>query len=851
MSKQMPASRKNLSTILLLVVIFLVAISGVCFIAYYFSYERSEAKASAVLHTQGSALLFESFFTENRLVTEDSGETITPQQQENMFQTELLKDRMIRYDDIHEEIQRSFILVHSGNKYIVLSDSKPMNASDHLADGSVYPMTDVSNTELVSGRTIVFDSPQKPDTYTVLVPMFDESDGRLHAAYGIEYSSSALLEDTWQSLQTRIMMLIAFLLLLFGIYYALLKNESLRETATRLRVSEKRFRDVFEQAPIGIAVVSNYTNMKRMNREFLRILGRTEEDKSKIDWMAITHPDDLEKDVQEFERFKAGEISAYSMEKRYLRNDGVPVWVNIQVNGLQSTIEEGTRADAPEHVCIVQDIGERKAAIDALQESERSKSVLLSNLPGMAYRCRLDPAWTMLFLSDGCLELTGYKPEEIVSNRDLSYNDIISPEHRSRLWEVWNETLAAKAVCRSEYEITTKTGERKWVLEIGRGIFAKDDQVEALEGIVIDITNSKQNLDQIKYMNDHDFLTGLYNRKFFEEEKDRLSRESIIPVSVLNADINGVRLINDAFGQAQGDFLIRKTAEILLSCQQEGETLARIGGDEFSILMPNTDENRAEARIEEILAACEIYNQATLKPEQKINLTIASGTKSSPEHTIDEADKEADDAVRKRKLFERSSTQSSLLTSIMATLYARSQETEEHAERIASLCREIGNVLMLPQKSMDNLALFSMLHDIGKIGIEDRILNKPGRLTDEEWLIMKRHPEIGFRIVMSAPELEEIAQLVLSHHERWDGQGYPRGLKGEEIPQIARILSVVDAYDAMTENRVYRKAMPHEEALAEIRRNAGTQFDPHIVDIFLSIIGPKECELQPAHQEDQ
>ena len=574
-----------------------------------------------------------------------------------------------------------------------------------------------------------------------------------------------------------------------------------------------------------------------MNREFRRILGRSDEDKSKVNWMQITHPDDLQKDIHEFERFKAGEIPGYSMEKRYIRQDGKPVWVNIQVNSLKSTIGEDTNSGAPEHVCIVQDIEERKAAIDALRESERSKSVLMSNIPGMAYRCLYDGEWTMRFLSNGCTELTGYTQDEILSNKEISYNDIISPDYRDHVRQAVDMAISERSPFRTEYEIIAKSGERKWVLEIGRGIFSEGYKVEALEGIVIDITRSKQNLDKIKYMNDHDFLTGVYNRKYYEEEKERLTLENIIPVSVLNADINGVRLINDAFGQAQGDFLIRKTAEILSNCCREGETLARIGGDEFNILLPNVGNEEAESRIEEIITACDLYNQSASQPEQKINLTIAAGTKSSSEQTIDEADKEADGAVRKRKLFERRSTQSSLLTSIMATLYARSQETEEHAERIAALCREIGTVLSLSQKSMDNLALFSMLHDIGKIGIEDKILNKPGKLTDEEWLIMKRHPEIGCRIVMSAPELEEIAQFVLLHHERWDGKGYPRGLKGEEIPLIARILSVVDAYDAMTEDRVYRKAMSNEAALEEIKRNSGTQFDPQIVDIFLSIVG--------------
>lgn len=129
-----------------------------------------------------------------------------------------------------------------------------------------------------------------------------------------------------------------------------------------------------------------------------------------------------------------------------------------------------------------------------------------------------------------------------------------------------------------------------------------------------------------------------------------------------------------------------------------------------------------------------------------------------------------------------------------------------------------------------------MLHDIGKMGIDDRVLNKPGKLTDDEWAIMKKHPEIGYRIAKSSPELEPIAEYILAHHERWDGKGYPQGLKGEEIPLLSRIVAVADAYDAMTEDRVYRKALTKEQTLDEIRKNIGSQFDPHIAQIFLKNI---------------
>jgi len=176
----------------------------------------------------------------------------------------------------------------------------------------------------------------------------------------------------------------------------------------------------------------------------------------------------------------------------------------------------------------------------------------------------------------------------------------------------------------------------------------------------------------------------------------------------------------------------------------------------------------------------------------------------------------------------------------MATLYARSQETEEHSNRIAHLSKKIGKHLNLTEESLNDLQLLAMLHDIGKVGIDDRILNKAGPLNEEEWEIMKKHPEIGYRIAMSTMELESVAEYILHHHERWDGSGYPRGLKGESIPLLSRILAVVDAFDAMTEGRVYRQKKTKEAALEEIKQNAGTQFDPNIAEIFLHIMNNEQ-----------
>jgi diguanylate cyclase (GGDEF)-like protein len=312
--------------------------------------------------------------------------------------------------------------------------------------------------------------------------------------------------------------------------------------------------------------------------------------------------------------------------------------------------------------------------------------------------------------------------------------------------------------------------------------------------------------------------------------------EENLPLSVLVADINGLHLINEAFGQHEGDLIIIKSARTIRNCCRDKDILARVGGDEFGIIMPLTDNAEAHELLDSIKSACVSFNGNNGPKSPEINISMGYATISDELELAEEALKTANEYMRNRKLFSQQSSYSDIINSIMTTVYEKSQETERHAERLAELSTRVGRMLNLMEKDLGELQLLGMLHDIGKIGIDDKILNKPGKLTEEEWAIMKRHPEIGYRIARASHKLARIADYILTHHERWDGAGYPKGLKGEDIPLLSRILAVADAYDAMTEDRVYRKAMSKEQAVEEIRRNAGTQFDPLIANIFIETI---------------
>jgi diguanylate cyclase (GGDEF)-like protein/PAS domain S-box-containing protein len=486
-----------------------------------------------------------------------------------------------------------------------------------------------------------------------------------------------------------------------------------------------------------------------------------------------------------------------------------------------------------------------KHAEESRQESERSKSVFFSHIPGMAYRCKDNHNYTMEFVSEGCYDLTGYQPEDLIGDREISYYEIISPEFREPVRAEWKKVLMEGKDYRDEYEIITKSGERKWVLELAQGIYDNEGKVEALEGIVLDISEQKKLDHQITYLKERDFLTGLYNRHYIEKEKKRLDKPEFLPLSILVCDIDGLRVINDAYGHNEGDYLIAKTAQLLKNHLRDEDRLGYIGGGEFMILLPKTDSQAANQVEMEIKNSMDSFNRVNKRNLYNISLTIGNSTKEREDQAIQAVHLEAEENLRRRKILNQNSSHSAILSSIMATLYAKSQETEEHGQRLGEFCMMIGEYLGLSHSELDELRLLSQLHDIGKIGIEDQILNKPGSLTEEEWEIMKKHPEIGHRIAMTTPQLSHIAEYILNHHERWDGTGYPRGLKGKEIPLAARILAVSDAYDAMTQDRIYRKALSKEAALKEIEDNAGTQFDPVIARLFVDLIRNQDMTYQP------
>lgn len=260
--------------------------------------------------------------------------------------------------------------------------------------------------------------------------------------------------------------------------------------------------------------------------------------------------------------------------------------------------------------------------------------------------------------------------------------------------------------------------------------------------------------------------------------------------------------------------------------------IARLGGDEFVILLPQTDPNETEQIVKRIRA------HALKEKVGSIGISISFGweSKINEKEDIQEIFKKAEDYMYKKKLFESPSMRGKTINAIINTLHEKNKREEEHSHRVSALCKNMGEALGLPDGEIEELMTVGLLHDIGKVAISETTLNKQGELTEDEWEEVKRHPEIGFRILSTVNDMSEMAGYVLCHHERWNGQGYPKGLKEEGIPFQSRIIAIADAYDAMTSERSYRSALSEEVAIKELQKNSGIQFDPKILKVFIEMI---------------
>ena len=456
---------------------------------------------------------------------------------------------------------------------------------------------------------------------------------------------------------------------------------------------------------------------------------------------------------------------------------------------------------------------------------------------------RIDSELRIIEINPRFTELFGYTSAE--SNGKVIDELLLPPEHRKTGHALNHQILSGDTV---ECEEMRHHQNGMLVDVLIRGIpVKKSGAIHQAFVLYTDIRRRKATESSIHYLSFHDNMTGLYNRAFFEEELHRLDNPRRYPLSLIMADANNLKLTNDAFGHAAGDQLLITIASIFKQVCRQDDVVARVGGDEFVLILPNTDEQEARKVLNRIRNFCDSV------PADPIPVSVALGaaTKSDSTQPFHSIYQKAENRMYEDKLLRHHKSQSSLVHKLIQLLESRTWLSPEKRLQIKDLVLRLGKQMDLEDDELYELFLLAMFHDIGKVGIPVELLKKPGPLTPNEYEIVKKYCEIGFRISLSAPKIAIVSNDILSQQEKWDGKGYPHQLKGTKIPFFARMIAVVASYVAMTTPRPYAEALNQDEAISELRRNSGTQFDPKVVEVFINDIllaGEKESATTLDHE---
>ena len=379
--------------------------------------------------------------------------------------------------------------------------------------------------------------------------------------------------------------------------------------------------------------------------------------------------------------------------------------------------------------------------------------------------------------------------------------------------------------------LISRQGNRYNLEDSAAPILSEDGKVEGVVLVFRDVTSKKEQLRQIQYLSFHDPLTGLYNRRFFNEELARLDTERNLPISVVMGDVNGLKLTNDVFGHAAGDMLLKRIAQVFRQICRADDIIARWGGDEFVLLLPKTNAADASAIVGRVKA--EFARQRIKAVKGSISMGVAC--KDIAETDILQTMVLAEEAMYANKVSEQDEVRNSTIGEIIRVMHSENPREREHAERVRALCQDFGRALNLPEEEMRRLCDAAFLHDIGKIAMDPDLMNVGADMSERQWTEIRRHSIVGFRILNASDDTVDLALAVLAHHERWDGLGYPKGLKGEEIPLAARVIAITEVFDRMTHDADDKKSTV-QEAVDYVRSCAGTMFDPRLVEAFTDLI---------------
>ncbi|BDI30776.1 hypothetical protein CCAX7_28270 [Capsulimonas corticalis] len=632
------------------------------------------------------------------------------------------------------------------------------------------------------------------------------------------------------------------------------------------RQSEERFEAAFRNAAVGVSIVDALGRFLFVNKAFCTITGYSEEELLARDFAAITHPDDLSVNVALAEQVWTGQIPSFVLEKRYVRKDGSLVWVQISVSHTREGRDHGEHS-----VSLTEDITSRKEAeraqaeawrrtadlLAVLEINQKQMSLILGNVKDIVFLLEVvgEESYRFLFANPPFMDVTGLREEEIIGR---PIQEIIPPPSWDLVLGKYAEAIRERRAVEWQETSVYPCGERIGDVR-GIPIFDSQERCTHLLGTVHDITDRKRAEDErahylreVQERADRDPLTSLLNHRAFHHRLDTeascAQRDNTV-LAVIMLDLDNFKFFNDVYGHAAGDEVLRLVANKLRTVCRSSDTLARFGGDEFALLLPCVGRSTTEEIESRLSSALHELSYCAGERGGVIPISISLGAALFPAAGGSDyhvALQRADDRLRWAKtggdteqMARRIRTDAgarvqgfSMLDALVTAVDNKDRYTRRHSEDVMEYSLAIARELGLSETEQSTVAVAALLHDVGKIGVPDHILRKPGKLTPEEFEAVKQHPMMGAVMVHAVPGLEETLDAVRHHHERWDGSGYPFGLSGEETPLIARLMAVADAFSAMTTDRPYRKGMSSEQAMSILEGGAGTQWDQTCVHAF-------------------
>jgi diguanylate cyclase (GGDEF)-like protein/PAS domain S-box-containing protein len=653
----------------------------------------------------------------------------------------------------------------------------------------------------------------------------------------------------------------------------------------KLKESEEKYRSLVENINVGVYRNTVEGRFLHVNKAALKIFGYQDVNKlMNISALELyQYPGERALFLEDLMR--QGYVK--NKELRLINKEGKPIWVSCT-----SIVQYDKDGNIKWIDGVIEDITAQKEARQQIIVANKRLQYLLSSTTAVIYTAKPSDNYGATFVTENVKEMTGFPASNFVEKPDF-WNTHIHPEDIKRALDDIQNVFKQLACC-TEYRFKCKNGKYIWMRDEIKLVTDKEGNPLELIGYWVNITQRKQIEQKLKKINKQllrsnlklkqlalrDSHTGLYNHRYLSEVIESefyRSKRYKQPLSVVMLDIDYFKSINDVYGHQFGDLVLKQFARLIKKVVRRYDIVIRYGGEEFIIISSGINRSAALALSERLLDAINLYNFGNKYHLVKLKLSLAVAAYPDDKVTkgmdlIELADQilnkvkeeggnrvySSMDIKKKKtslssnatsitnvrllrekidKLTKRSNQ--SLIEAVFAfarTIKLKDRYTGEHVERIVSYATEIARGLDLSKNEVELIRQASILHDLGKVGISDNILLKGSKLTRAEFMQIKKHPQIGVDIIRPIHFLHNIIPLILYHHERWDGKGYPEGLKQEEIPIGARVVAIADVYQALISDRPYRQAYTKGKAREMIKQGSGRQFDPRITSLFLKIL---------------